>query len=86
MKHAKASTLDIYLYLENKRIHCDIQDNGLNKQRYQVGNGLIGMKERLHGVDGELNHGFNGQGFYLKIPFASDLVGITLLQEVQVNA
>ena len=65
IKHANATRCDIHLYIEKGDIKGVIQDNGQQCHDIKVGNGLLGMQERLQLLNGQLHYAFNQQGFYV---------------------
>jgi NarL family two-component system sensor histidine kinase YdfH len=57
-KHAQASIVDISMRFQSGKLMLDIVDNGVSIQESDrqtaVGNGLINMRERAAGMNGEL--------------------------------
>lgn len=74
-KHAKAGSVTIQLQREDSKIRCAIVDDGIGFDLSAVlvkkgdrGLGLVGMRERLTAVDGELQITSNrGQGTELLV-------------------
>ena len=71
-KHAKASHLWIKLdYSQNACVELGVEDNGVGPGEYQEGFGLMGLKERVSSVGGELEIGLSPHGgfeFDIKVP------------------
>ena len=62
VRHAQANHVDIRLWLRSGRLHCAVQDNGVGfdmaprrKHLPAKGLGLIGMRERIHALQGRLH-------------------------------
>jgi signal transduction histidine kinase len=68
-KHSGASSLEIILdYGDKNNIRMVIQDNGRGVDRIDGGFGILGMRERVHLQDGELNINTSpGHGFQLDL-------------------
>lgn len=68
-KHAQASHVLVHLdYSQIDKLQLTILDNGVGAEDLQGGFGLIGLKERVHLVDGEINMTSSpGEGFRLMI-------------------
>jgi signal transduction histidine kinase len=78
VKHANATRADVRVALSGRQVTCLIQDNGAGFDLNQVlsrkgsrGLGLLGMKERVEAVGGELTIQAapgNGTSLYITIP------------------
>ncbi|OGN81869.1 MAG: hypothetical protein A2X24_07625 [Chloroflexi bacterium GWB2_54_36] len=70
--HAKASHLWITLdYSQADSVTLDVEDNGIGPGEYKEGFGLLGLKERVSSVGGEVEIGPSKQGgfaFDIKVP------------------
>ncbi len=68
-KHAHASQVLVHLdYSQGDKLQLSIIDDGIGSEDLQGGFGLIGLKERVHLVDGEIDvTSAPGQGFRLMI-------------------
>lgn len=62
VRHAQANRVDIRLWLRSGRLHCAVQDDGVGfdtaprrKHLPAKGLGLIGMRERIHALQGRLH-------------------------------
>lgn len=80
-KHAKAGSVRIQLHREDRQIRCAVLDDGIGfelsaalAKKGDRGLGLIGMQERLKGVEGALqitsNHG-QGTALHITIPLGA---------------
>ncbi len=61
MKHSKASRVNVSIQREDGKIRCSIRDNGVGfnvsevmERKGEKGFGLIGIRERLEGLNGSL--------------------------------
>ena len=73
-RHAQASRVDLALYLEGDRCILRIADDGIGAhERADAGRksfGLIGIRERAHGLDGSVSiESGIGQGFAVTVTF-----------------
>ena len=68
-KHAHASCVDLVLdYNDNQAVQLTVRDNGVGARQTNSGFGLIGLRERVQHLGGELRvHTTNGQGFTLEV-------------------
>jgi signal transduction histidine kinase len=68
-KHSKASEVNIYLdYSNTGMISLKIIDNGVGSENFDGGFGLIGMRERVKLIQGEIKFASTkGQGFEIQI-------------------
>jgi signal transduction histidine kinase len=68
-KHANASQVTVLLdFSDPERLRLRIEDNGSGSQETSGGFGLLGIRERVHLVDGEMETSTSpGQGFALSI-------------------
>lgn len=53
-RHSQAQNLWLVLHRDGNQLHIDIRDDGRGEGPLKPGNGLTGMRERLHGLGGEL--------------------------------
>ena len=59
MRHARATKVDIKVWVENELVHCSVRDNGVGfevpeeRKRMFKGLGLIGIHERIGALHGE---------------------------------
>lgn len=59
MRHARATKVDIKVWVENELVHCSVRDNGVgfevpeDRKRMFKGLGLIGIHERIAALHGE---------------------------------
>lgn len=53
--HGQATEIKIIFQRENGRIHCNITDNGLEKEYKSKGIGQAGLEERINAVGGEIS-------------------------------
>lgn len=63
LRHGGATQVNVSLYLDNKYICLDIQDNGIGCQDIHYGFGLKQMKERVAIINGNVE--FNGNNGFL---------------------
>jgi signal transduction histidine kinase len=64
-RHARASTSAVRLHYTPTHLDIEIDDDGAGPATHTgVGNGLIGMRERVHLYDGELTTGAGPDGGY----------------------
>ena len=73
-RHAQATRVDLALYLEGDRCILRIADDGIGAhERADAGRksfGLIGIRERAHGLDGSVSiESGIGQGFAVTVTF-----------------
>jgi len=68
-KHARASRVDLILdYGDVSSVRLIVRDDGVGAQQTNGGFGLIGLRERVHYLGGELCiHTTDGQGFALEV-------------------
>jgi len=71
-KHSKATTVKVKMYLQEEKLILEINDNGIGFDEVtKIKNdsyGLIGMKERVFLLDGELSvSSGNGNGTTIKV-------------------
>jgi signal transduction histidine kinase len=68
-KHAQASKIWVTLdYSDNAKVKLMIRDNGIGAEQIEEGFGLIGIKERIHLLNGDLKISSTaGQGFIIDI-------------------
>lgn len=70
-RHAAASRVDILLdYSDPAAVHLSVIDNGVgvDMAQHKVGFGLLGLRERVHQLDGELSFGGQvGEGFAIVV-------------------
>ncbi|MBO9662297.1 sensor histidine kinase [Dokdonella sp.] len=62
VRHAQAQHVDVRLWLRSNRLQCVVQDDGVGfdltqrrKRAFATGLGLIGMRERVHALQGRLH-------------------------------
>ena len=71
-KHAHASRLWINLdFTQSACVELEVEDNGIGPGEYKEGFGLMGLKERVNSVGGELKIGSSPKGgfeFDIKVP------------------
>ncbi len=69
LKHSQATQLSVLLDFQTKdKVILRIKDNGVGTDQLDGGFGLIGMKERVHMLDGEIQiQTAKGQGFRVEI-------------------
>ncbi|GAP14662.1 signal transduction histidine kinase [Longilinea arvoryzae] len=69
LKHSQATKLSVLLDFQTKdRVSLRIEDNGLGTDQLDGGFGLIGMKERVHMLDGDIQiQTAKGRGFRVEI-------------------
>lgn len=71
-KHAKASQMWITLdYSRSDCVALEVEDNGIGPGEYKEGFGLLGLKERVNSVGGDVIIGQSKQGgfaFDIKVP------------------
>lgn len=71
-KHAHASRLWINLdFTQSACVELEVEDNGIGPGEYKEGFGLMGLKERVNSVGGELKIGSSTKGgfeFDIKVP------------------
>lgn len=71
-KHANASHLWIKLdFSQTAQVELEVEDNGVGPGDYKEGFGLMGLKERVNSVGGELQIGSSPKGgfeFDIKVP------------------
>ena len=63
LKHSNATECMVILNESEKDIFLKVTDNGTSKAEFGYGNGLHGMKERLHFVNGEVQIHKSKKGF-----------------------
>jgi signal transduction histidine kinase len=68
-KHAHASCVDLVLdYGDHTAVQLTVRDDGVGAKQTQGGFGLIGLRERVQYLGGELRiHTTDGQGFTLEV-------------------
>lgn len=66
-KHARAKNCVIKLSNDTNNVFISIKDDGKNSENIKEGNGLIGMKERVNSIDGQLEYSVSQKGFELNI-------------------
>ena len=80
IRHAHATEARISLWIENRALHCVVQDDGVGMKESarrsagRRGLGLAGMQERLVALSGTLNiHSSSGRGtrLHVRIPLES---------------
>ncbi|WP_448568288.1 sensor histidine kinase [Thalassotalea ganghwensis] len=67
LKHSNASTCEIRLERVNDIINLKVHDNGAPTKEIKLGNGLQGMHERVHHLDGQVRITTNSSGCCLTI-------------------
>lgn len=75
VKHAQASNLWIDFSRRDDNFVLSVNDDGIGNEQFSEGNGLIGMRERLESIGGNLAvHNKTDKGFTLKmtIPLQGD--------------
>lgn len=55
MKYAKATRIEIKIYVLNQVIRCSISDNGVGCDNIVDGMGLSGMRKRVREINGILD-------------------------------
>ncbi len=55
LRHAAASECTVRVWREDGRLHLSVHDNGHVAPAWQPGNGLLGMRERIEKLHGELS-------------------------------
>ncbi|MFQ3281494.1 sensor histidine kinase [Reinekea sp.] len=74
LKHSSASLIKISLKYENTNLLLKIDDNGAPKPSLAEGNGLLGMKERVHNVQGVVTiDTSNGFSITIHIPYKEEI-------------
>jgi signal transduction histidine kinase len=74
VRHAQASNVLIHMVIEDDELTVKISDNGKGITEEEIGNtrslGLLGMRERMHMIEGKLyiNGNDNGTVVKLKVP------------------
>lgn len=63
LKHSRATHCQIQLEKNGEKIMLSVQDNGQPQPNFLPGHGLIGMKERIEAMDGELSYQADRSGF-----------------------
>ncbi|NQX91147.1 MAG: response regulator [Flavobacteriales bacterium] len=77
LRHSKATSCSVSLYLDDHSLHLDITDNGIGAEKKQAmeskSMGLFGMRERLKAWNGEWNLNTSpGNGTEILITIDSD--------------
>ena len=69
LKHADASKVDIHLSIKNKELIVSFRDNGkgfdVKNLKYSKQFGIVGMRERIQGLNGKFELQSNSDGTYL---------------------
>ncbi|MBU3021631.1 sensor histidine kinase [Aestuariibacter sp. A3R04] len=65
IKHSDANELNVSLQLENQTVQLRIKDNGNKNAELNLGNGLLGMQERLALVKGAIEFKHSDTGFVI---------------------
>ena len=69
LKHADASKIDIHLSIKNKELIVSFRDNGkgfdVKNLKYSKQFGIVGMRERIQGLNGKFELQSNSDGTYL---------------------
>jgi signal transduction histidine kinase len=68
-KHAHATSVDLHLdYCAGDSVHLSIKDNGIGSDNSEGGFGLLGVRERVQQLSGEVRvRTGSGQGFMLEV-------------------
>jgi len=64
-RHGKATRIDIYLWVDDSSIFVTIQDNGVGAGEIHEGIGILGMKERIGLLNGDLHYTSEAGGFQI---------------------
>lgn len=73
-KHARASRVDIMLEFKPSQVRLEVKDNGMGSRETTRGFGLLGIRERMQLLGGELEIRTGvGKGFWLiaSVPFSN---------------
>lgn len=77
-RHAKATEVVVHIWLENQSLCMEIADDGIGfdqkKQTKSDSYGLVGMRERIFLLDGDLSFTSsvnNGTVIHIQIPYVS---------------
>jgi signal transduction histidine kinase len=54
LRHGRAKRIGLHCLQQHGRISLTVRNDGVTPRSLDFGNGLTGMRERLHGVGGEL--------------------------------
>ncbi|MBC8059603.1 MAG: hypothetical protein H7Y18_02950 [Clostridiaceae bacterium] len=76
MRHGNSNKVNIFLKFSKDRIKLYIIDNGVGCKKIIVGYGLLGMKERIEKIKGDIIFGSDGEsGFniHVEIPVGDEL-------------
>ena len=66
VRHGKASSIDVKITFSEERLFLYVEDNGGGCEEFFLGNGLMGMKERVFSVGGEVVFR-SEEGFKIKV-------------------
>jgi signal transduction histidine kinase len=74
-KHAQASEVNVSVDAEGANLRITIQDDGIGGADFAKGSGLIGLRDRVEALGGQMEvqslHG-SGTSLRVKIPFEVD--------------
>lgn len=75
LKHSDANYCLIQLRQRNDQCILQVEDNGGMDKHFVIGNGITGMKERIHALNGKLSCSQENSGFKVRIeiPLSSAL-------------
>jgi signal transduction histidine kinase len=73
LKHANANEFWISLKQDDQSLRLELYDNGQVDKNYKEGNGLTGMRERVHELDGDIELSIlqNSLKICINIPLSS---------------
>jgi signal transduction histidine kinase len=76
IRHGGATQIQIGFWIVQDRLHLRIVDNGVGAAEVKPGIGLLGMRERLEPIGGELSVQSSGYGFALvaEMPLPDELL------------
>jgi signal transduction histidine kinase len=82
-RHARASRVDVLLDFQRSKVYIEVKDNGVGATKTTGGFGLLGIRERMHLLGGnvEISTGV-GEGFCLKASVPLELSDESVRPEV----
>ncbi|OBV36936.1 PAS domain S-box protein [Janthinobacterium psychrotolerans] len=91
LRHAQASVVELEFHCDARAVYVSISDNGVGitaqQQRKKQCFGLIGIRERVRALDGQLEIGAPASGsgcrLWLQVPLRVPAPGAQMIQKVQ---
>lgn len=68
IKHGKADQINIDIKLNDNNVNINIKDNGIGCSKLVKGNGLLGIENRIHKINGNVSYdSMKNRGFSMEI-------------------